>query len=144
MGLVYSEPAADIPSAKRREAQLKRWSRAKKEALIRGDLDASNQDWGSRMEIIREDGLRLGENAGFAIDQSRYSVESALAQNSRTASSPSSFGNLFSFFTEESPFLLAHLASGNHANPLLASREDDEGRAPQARNPQCVESKLRA
>ncbi len=38
--LVYSEPAKDIASAKGREAQLKRWSRAKKEALIRGDVRA--------------------------------------------------------------------------------------------------------
>ena len=38
--LVYSEPAKDIASAKHREAQLKRWSRAKKEALIRGDVKA--------------------------------------------------------------------------------------------------------
>jgi predicted GIY-YIG superfamily endonuclease len=36
--LVYSEPHADRPAALRRERQLKRWSRAKKEALIAGDL----------------------------------------------------------------------------------------------------------
>jgi predicted GIY-YIG superfamily endonuclease len=37
---VYSEVAKDIASAKRREAQLKHSSRAKKEALIRGDLES--------------------------------------------------------------------------------------------------------
>ncbi len=63
------------------------------------------------MEIIREDGLRLGKNAGFTFDQSRYWVESALAQNSRTASSPSSIGIFFSFFTKEPPFFLARLAN---------------------------------
>jgi predicted GIY-YIG superfamily endonuclease len=35
--LVYSEPHADRPAALRRERQLKRWTRAKKEALIAGD-----------------------------------------------------------------------------------------------------------
>jgi predicted GIY-YIG superfamily endonuclease len=36
--LVYSELHADRPAALRRERQLKRWTRAKKEALIAGDL----------------------------------------------------------------------------------------------------------
>jgi len=36
--LVYSEPHADRPAALRRERRLKRWTRAKKEALIAGDL----------------------------------------------------------------------------------------------------------
>jgi predicted GIY-YIG superfamily endonuclease len=36
--LVYSEPHADRPAALRRERQLKHWTRAKKEALIAGDL----------------------------------------------------------------------------------------------------------
>jgi len=36
--LVYSEKAADKTSAVRRERQLKKWSHAKKEALIRGDV----------------------------------------------------------------------------------------------------------
>jgi predicted GIY-YIG superfamily endonuclease len=38
-GVVYAEPAPDIASAKRRETQLKRWSSANKEALIRCDLN---------------------------------------------------------------------------------------------------------
>lgn len=37
--LVYHEIFADKHTALKREIQLKRWSRAKKEALIRGDLD---------------------------------------------------------------------------------------------------------
>ena len=40
--LVYYESAEDIASAKGREAQLKRWSRAKKEALICGDMESLN------------------------------------------------------------------------------------------------------
>ena len=36
--LVYSEPQATLSSARKREAQLKKWSRGKKEALIAGDL----------------------------------------------------------------------------------------------------------
>jgi putative endonuclease len=36
--LVYSEPHLTLSSARKREIQLKKWSRAKKEALIAGDL----------------------------------------------------------------------------------------------------------
>ncbi len=36
--LVYSEPYPDQASAMARERQLKKWSRAKKEALISNDL----------------------------------------------------------------------------------------------------------
>ena len=36
--LVYSEKHESIESARRRELQLKRWSRKKKEALFRGDI----------------------------------------------------------------------------------------------------------
>ena len=36
--LVYSEPDITISSARKREVQLKKWSRAKKEALIAGDF----------------------------------------------------------------------------------------------------------
>jgi predicted GIY-YIG superfamily endonuclease len=38
--LVYSEPHPDRTSAMRRELQIKRWSRAKKEALVAGDSAA--------------------------------------------------------------------------------------------------------
>jgi putative endonuclease len=38
--LIYCEGPMDVSSGVLREAQLKRWSRAKKEALIRGDRDA--------------------------------------------------------------------------------------------------------
>ncbi|MDD2763539.1 MAG: GIY-YIG nuclease family protein [Opitutaceae bacterium] len=34
------EPFASFPHARRREIQLKRWSHAKKEALIRGELES--------------------------------------------------------------------------------------------------------
>ena len=37
--LVYSEKYSTRKEAMQREAQLKRWSKAKKEALIRGDLE---------------------------------------------------------------------------------------------------------
>jgi putative endonuclease len=36
--LVYSEEYETFSEARRREAQVKRWSRAKKEALVSGDL----------------------------------------------------------------------------------------------------------
>lgn len=36
--LVYSEKHLSIESARKRELQLKRWSRNKKEALFRGDI----------------------------------------------------------------------------------------------------------
>ncbi len=38
VGLVYSEQFATLGEARKRENQIKRWSRAKKEALIRGDM----------------------------------------------------------------------------------------------------------
>ena len=37
--LVYSEKFDTFSDARKREAQIKRWSRAKKEALISGDTD---------------------------------------------------------------------------------------------------------
>ena len=37
--LLYQEPFDDLESAVRREVQLKKWSRAKKEALISDDLE---------------------------------------------------------------------------------------------------------
>jgi putative endonuclease len=36
--LVYSEEVDTFSEARKREAQIKRWSRAKKEALVLGDL----------------------------------------------------------------------------------------------------------
>ena len=36
--LVYSEEYKTFTEARKREAQVKRWSRAKKEALVSGDL----------------------------------------------------------------------------------------------------------
>jgi predicted GIY-YIG superfamily endonuclease len=39
-GVLYSEVHPTLVSARRREVQLKRWSRAKKEALIRADLQS--------------------------------------------------------------------------------------------------------
>lgn len=38
--LAYSEPMDTMESARQREIQLKKWSRAKKEALIPGSYDA--------------------------------------------------------------------------------------------------------
>jgi putative endonuclease len=38
ISLLRFEAYPTFPAARRREAQLKRWSRAKKEALLRGDL----------------------------------------------------------------------------------------------------------
>ena len=38
VGLVYSETFESFPEARLREAQVKRWSRTKKEALVSGDI----------------------------------------------------------------------------------------------------------
>lgn len=38
--IIYVEEHPDRSSAARREAQLKRWSRAKKEALVAGDFES--------------------------------------------------------------------------------------------------------
>ena len=43
MELVYSEELPTRAAAEEREAQLKRWSRAKKEALIGGNRDRLRQ-----------------------------------------------------------------------------------------------------
>lgn len=47
--LIWSESFASREEAKSREAQIKRWSRAKKQALAGGDIDglrqASRKDW---------------------------------------------------------------------------------------------------
>ena len=43
ISLIYVEPQKDYSSARKREAQFKRWSRAKKEALASGDLDSLRQ-----------------------------------------------------------------------------------------------------
>ena len=39
-GIVYSEEHPTYAQARRREAQVKKWTRAKKEALAAGDLQA--------------------------------------------------------------------------------------------------------
>ncbi|MCC6909267.1 MAG: GIY-YIG nuclease family protein [Phycisphaerales bacterium] len=38
VSLVYSEPHPTLSAARKREIQIKRWSRGKKEALIAGDV----------------------------------------------------------------------------------------------------------
>ena len=38
VSLVFQEPAGNKSEAVKREKQIKRWSRAKKEALIQGDI----------------------------------------------------------------------------------------------------------
>jgi putative endonuclease len=38
VGLVHSEQFDTFSEARKREAQIKRWSRAKKEALVSGDM----------------------------------------------------------------------------------------------------------
>ena len=40
VALVYSEELETLAEARRREAQVKKWTRAKKEALLRGDAEA--------------------------------------------------------------------------------------------------------
>jgi putative endonuclease len=43
VALIHSEECQTFSDARKREAQIKRWSRAKKEALIAGDLNKLNQ-----------------------------------------------------------------------------------------------------
>jgi putative endonuclease len=43
VSVLWIETVSDFPTAHRREAQIKKWSRAKKEALIRGDLEQLRQ-----------------------------------------------------------------------------------------------------
>ena len=43
VALLYQEPQSDEVAATSREAQIKRWSRAKKEALIAGDLQGLHE-----------------------------------------------------------------------------------------------------
>jgi predicted GIY-YIG superfamily endonuclease len=40
IALIYSEEYETFSEARQREAQVKRWSRAKKEALVSGDLSS--------------------------------------------------------------------------------------------------------
>ena len=39
VSIVYQESCLDFSTARKREAQIKKWSRAKKEALITGDIE---------------------------------------------------------------------------------------------------------
>jgi predicted GIY-YIG superfamily endonuclease len=48
--LVYREPLATFSDARRREAQVKRWTRAKKEALVAGDTQRLRELAASREE----------------------------------------------------------------------------------------------
>jgi putative endonuclease len=43
MKLVYSESYPIFSEARKREAQIKRWTRAKKEALVAGDMNKLRQ-----------------------------------------------------------------------------------------------------
>lgn len=43
MKLVFSEPHPTFSEARKREAQIKRWTRAKKEALAAGDMNKLRQ-----------------------------------------------------------------------------------------------------
>ena len=49
--LVYSEPHVTLSSARKREVQLKKWSPAKKEALIVGDVTALKKLSRSRSSV---------------------------------------------------------------------------------------------
>jgi hypothetical protein len=50
---------------------------------------------GRRSDIVFKEGLRSGNTAFLALAQSMYSVESALAQNSRSSASDLNFGIFF-------------------------------------------------
>jgi putative endonuclease len=43
MKLVFSESYPTFSEARKREAQIKRWTRAKKEALVAGDMNKLRQ-----------------------------------------------------------------------------------------------------
>jgi predicted GIY-YIG superfamily endonuclease len=49
--VVYSESLPTFSDARKREAQIKRWTRAKKEALVSGDLAKLRELSKSRKKI---------------------------------------------------------------------------------------------
>lgn len=61
--------------------------------LFANNLISSSKGCGKRSEIVFVEGLRFGKTARLAFDQSTYSVESCLAQNTRSASSLLNFMN---------------------------------------------------
>ena len=48
VSLIYSEEHKSFSNARKRKAQIKRWTRAKKEALVAGDIDKLREHSESR------------------------------------------------------------------------------------------------
>jgi putative endonuclease len=68
--LVHSESFPDLASARKREQQLKRWTRAKKEALICGNKNAlrslSKSRKKSEITHFQKETLELGEDSALS------------------------------------------------------------------------------
>src|SRR3989344_3942324 len=79
---------------------------------------------GRRMEMEREVGLRFGKITFFALDQSKYSVESWVFQNSASLSSFLNLGIFLSFFAIVYPFFFIRAARGYNSDFLTSYRED--------------------
>jgi hypothetical protein len=86
----------------------------------------SSRDSGSRIEIVRLDGFKLENSVSFAFDQSMYSVESWVAQKSRSSSSFRNFGIFLNFFMIGLPLLPVHIASRDHPDSRSPGRKYDE------------------
>lgn len=102
------------------------------------------------MDMVLSDGFKFGNAARFALRQSMYSVESACAQNSRSASSAWNSGSGLSFLgcciffpsffiiPVCLRFPLVHIARRNDTNRRPTYRECREKQSPAARLPQDV------
>src|ERR1019366_3192635 len=111
-------------------------------------LSSSSIPWGKRREIVAVDGLRFGKTTRFAFDQSKYSVESAVDQNSRSASSERKTGISLTRFGRDvvigGSLLAAHRTGRDHADEVAADGEDHGERAVGVGAPQHVVATLPA
>ena len=79
-------------------------------------LIASSRCSGNRREIVFVDGLSLGNAAGRALLQSRYSAESFFSQNALSAASLENLGMVFRRLLINCSLFPRHIPSRNHAD----------------------------
>jgi len=73
---------------------------------------------GSRMEIVRSVGFRVGNLVRLPLDQSTYSVESCVAQNSRSSSSVQNLGIVFFITFVGIKLFAVHVSCRDHPNEI--------------------------
>src|SRR5690348_16581476 len=78
---------------------------------------------GNRSEMVRTEGFRLTNFRRFPDCQSRYLVESALAQNFRSSSSLLNFGSVFFVFRIDCSFISVHVPVSYHPNQAPSNSE---------------------